>query len=119
MNSPRKLILIVEDDCWTRTALARILQYKGWDVAVAGTVALGLELVMQSSPDCVILDLLLPDGNGEIILRQVRESKLPTRVVVCTSIFEPGRLEGVRKLQPDALFVKPIDVEEMLLACDR
>src|SRR6478735_2354464 len=103
MGELKKMALIVEDDRWTREAMASILRHRGWVVQVAATVARGLELVEQTTPDCVILDLSLPDGSGEIILRQVREAALPTRVVVCTATHEQGRLEGVRQLEPDAV----------------
>jgi two-component system OmpR family response regulator len=117
MNTPRKLMLVVEDDSWTRSALASILKHKGCDVRVASSVVQGLELLKESVPDCIILDLTLPDGSGELILRHVREEGLTTRVVVCTAIHDARRLEGVRSLRPDALFVKPIDVDEILGAC--
>src|SRR5947209_15819395 len=93
MKAPRKLMMVVEDDSWTRTALASILKHKGWEVVVASTLAQGLEAIRHSAPDCMILDLALPDGRGEAILRQVRESGLPTRVIVCTATHEPYRLE--------------------------
>lgn len=116
MADPNNLVLIVEDDRWTRKALASIFRHLGWDVLAASTLAEGLEL-LQAEPDCIILDLSLPDGCGEAILRQVREAGLPSRVVVCSVIVDPGRLEGVRALRPDALFQKPIDVEQVLSVC--
>jgi DNA-binding NarL/FixJ family response regulator len=72
---------------------------------------------LQARPDCIILDLLLPDGYGEAILRQVREAGRSSRVLVCSVILDPGRLEGVRALRPDGLFQKPIDVEQVLSVC--
>src|SRR5438445_12816781 len=101
MDAPKKLMMVVEDDGWTRKALASIVKHKGWDVVVASSVAEGLELMQRLEPDCMILDLALPDGSGEAILRQIREEGLPTRVVVCTATHEPSRLQGVRGLRPD------------------
>jgi two-component system response regulator RegA len=57
-------LLIVDDHEPTRSALRTLFALKGWDVRVAGTLADGLGL-LSPPPDCVLLDLMLPDGNGD------------------------------------------------------
>ncbi len=116
MADAKNRVLIVEDDPWTRKALGRIFSHHGWEALFAATLAEGL-LLLETHPACILLDLSLPDGCGEALLRQVRESRLPARIVICTVIVDPGRLAGVKTLRPDAVFEKPIDVEEVLKAC--
>jgi DNA-binding response OmpR family regulator len=116
MPDAKKRVLIVDDDPWTRKALASNFSHRGWEALSAATLAEGLHL-LQTRPTCIILDLSLPEGCGEALLREVRESGLPARIVVCTVILDPNRLAGVRTLRPDGLFQKPIDVEEVLNAC--
>jgi DNA-binding response OmpR family regulator len=116
MADARNRVLIVDDDPWTRKALASIFRHRGWEAIFAATLAEGL-LLLETRPTCIILDLALPDGCGEALLRQVRESGLPVRIVICTVILDRDRLAGVRTLRPDGLFLKPIDVEEVLNAC--
>jgi two-component system, OmpR family, KDP operon response regulator KdpE len=111
-----KLLLIVEDDAWTRYALERLLKNRGWLVITASSLADGLER-LDEGPDCVVVDLGLPDGNGEAILRRVREQRLDTRVIICTSIVDEIRLEGLESLRPDAVITKPVEVEELHQAC--
>lgn len=113
----KKTMLVVDDDRWTRFALESILKHRGWDVLVSPTVAQGLGILEGTHPDCIILDLDLPDGSGEGILRKVRDANLDIRVVVCTGNDEPRQLAQVKDLHPDGLFVKPIDVDEVLAAC--
>jgi two-component system KDP operon response regulator KdpE len=118
MHPTNGLLLVVDDDPWTRYALANILKRKGWDTITAATVAEGLELV-DCRPRCVVLDIGLPDGSGLAVLRKIREEGLPCRVVVCTVITDGGRLEGLNWLRPDAVLTKPVDADEILRACCR
>jgi len=116
MNDHPRRMLLVEDHEATRTLLRRILVLCGWEVCEAGTVAEGLAQ-LDPPPDGVVLDLELPDGDGEAILRAVRAGHLPTRVVVNTGIEEPTRLDHVSELRPDAVLHKPIDSAGLSQIC--
>lgn len=112
-------VLIVEDHDVTRTTLAKLLKLhldEGWQVLTAATIAEGLALV-ESEPDCLILDLMLPDGDGETVLRRVREAKLRTRVAVTTGTGDEARLESVRRLGPEVLLRKPVDPRQICQVC--
>jgi DNA-binding response OmpR family regulator len=115
MNTRR--LLIVEDHAMTRNALRGLFARQGWDVRVAESVAKGLA-ALEPPPDCLLLDLMLPDGDGETILRKIRADGLPTRVAVCTGTGDPERLRAVSELRPDALLHKPIDITDLCRACD-
>ena len=59
---------------------------------------------LDPPPDCIVLDLKMPDGQGEAILRKVRANGLPIRVVVVTTgVSDPARLAEVAGLHPDAM----------------
>ncbi|MHC5537226.1 response regulator [Singulisphaera rosea] len=116
MIPPKKTMLVVDDDRWTRFALESILKHRGWNVLLSPTVAQGLGMLEVTQPDCIILDLHLPDGSGERILRKIRDASLDIRVVVCTGDDEPRHLAQVKDLHPDGVFVKPINVDEVLAA---
>lgn len=105
-------LLVVEDDDSIRTSWDVIFSQRGWDVVTAGTVAEGLSL-LDPAPDYLILDLSLPDGEGETILRRVREGNLKTRVAVTSGDTDPARLRVVRDLKPDAVFLKPINIADV------
>ncbi len=112
----RQRMLLVEDHEETRTLLRRILSLCGWDVAEAATVADGLTQ-LDPPPDCMVLDLVLPDGKGETILRKVREAHLPTRVFVNTAGHDPQRLREVSDLKPEAILRKPLDATGLRIIC--
>jgi CheY-like chemotaxis protein len=109
-------MLVVEDDPTTRDALRGIFTLKGWEVVAAGTVADGL-VGLEPPPDCVILDLMLPDGDGLAILEAARSSGRATRVVVTTGVEDPARLVALATLAPDAVLYKPIVLEALCEAC--
>src|SRR3954463_12963670 len=74
-------ILLVEDDLASHAMLRKILLRMGCEVDSAMTVAGGLAL-LDTNPQGVILDLMLPDGEGETILRKIRSDHRPIRVAV-------------------------------------
>src|SRR4051812_27621938 len=99
-----KRMLIIEDHGPTRNLLRHIFSRRGWQVIEAGTVAEGLSLLEESPPpNSLLLDLDLPDGPGEAILRKVRRDGLPVRVAVCSGTGDPDRWNSVQDLDPEAL----------------
>ena len=73
-------------------------------------------LEMEPRPDCLLLDLDLPDGRGEAVLERVRRDHLPIRVAVCTGNGDRNRWRAVQDFQPDALIQKPVDLAEVCIA---
>ena len=112
-----KRILIIDRDAPSRERLGRQFSRWGWSVALAATVA-EARARLDPPPLCILLELALGDGPGETVLRQVVEDNLPTRVVLCTVASDPVRLARAARLGPEAVFGKPIDVEEVVRACE-
>jgi DNA-binding response OmpR family regulator len=109
----KRRLLLIEDDWRTQTALRKILSRLGWEVHSAMTVAAGLAL-LDLKPEAVLLDLMLPDGDGAAVIRQVRAESLEMKVIVTTGIEDRRRLEYVRGLQPDAVLRKPVELDDLL-----
>jgi ActR/RegA family two-component response regulator len=112
-----KRILIIDWDTPAREGLRRHFTRRGWSVALAGTVAEAVAH-LDPPPHWILLELTLDDGPGEAVLRQVVDENLPTRVVLCTGASDPVRLARAARLGPEAVFLKPIDVEEVVRACE-
>ena len=98
MNRPK--LLLVEDDRATYTALKGILTLRGWDVVVATTMA-EASAAIDGPLDAVILDLMLPDGEGEALLAQLRKRPVRIPVAVTTGVEDTARIAAVEKLGPD------------------
>src|SRR3954466_2582954 len=113
----RRLLLLVEDHVATRVALRRLLGLYGWEAREAAPVAEGLAR-LDPPPDCMVLDLDLPDGPGETLLRRVRVERLPTRVVVSSGPDHLARPSEVSYMRPDAVLAKPLDSEGLRRICE-
>ena len=105
-------VLVVEDNDLSRHALSRLLSLMGHTVTEAATVAEGL--AQLDGHNSLILDMNLPDGDGTCILQKARESKTPIKVAVYTGTEDRELLASVRKVQPDGLFFKPVDLPALL-----
>jgi two-component system, OmpR family, response regulator QseB len=108
-------VLVVEDDRSSRLAMAGILRSCGSEVITVASVAEALSVLRSRPIDAVVLDLMLPDGDGTNVLREVRAMKLSLRVCVVTAVSDSEVLGRVKSFRPDALLRKPIDVNELLL----
>lgn len=109
-------LLVVDDDAATRFALRSIFGRAGWDVVLAATVAEGMS-ALEGEPECVILDLNLPDGRGESILRAIRDRKMSARVAVCSATTDPHRVADVLAMRPEMLLAKPYDLAPVMHLC--
>src|SRR4051812_5963409 len=74
MASGRRTILLVEDEPAIAEPLAETLTREGFALEVAGTVADAIDAVGRVRPDLILLDLMLPDGSGYDVCREVRRT---------------------------------------------
>ena len=112
-GSPRqnRTVLVVDDDPIVRQALGRILELEGFSVQTAGSIEEAGALL--DGQHAVLLDLNLPDGLGTTLLRAVRSMHHGTRVAVLTGAGT-DLVEQVRRMGPDRLMRKPIDLPSLL-----
>ena len=105
--------LMIEDDTRLAGMVVDYLTHAGFDVAHAETAADGLAWLGAHHADLVILDLMLPDGNGLDVCRQIRSgSDLP--VVMLTARGDPtDRIVGL-ELGADDYLPKPFEARELL-----
>ena len=107
-------VLIVEDQAAARRPLEVMLAHHNFRVGAAPDLSTALAAIEASPPDAVILDLMLPDGDGAEVLREVRRRGLKTRVIVMTG-KNPGTIGDVTAMRPDAVLIKPISFDAELL----
>ena len=106
-------IILIEDDIDIRRLVADALATEGHDVETAATAMSGLELGIRNSPDLVIMDLGLPDLDGNELLRMVRAiSSVPVMVITARGADEAV----VRTLDAgaDDYLIKPFSVAQLL-----
>lgn len=112
-DATRCKVLVVEDDPSSRRALTQLLRLRGFEAAFATSVSEAMQQ-LDWGPCCILLDLMLPDGNGATVLDYVRDHQLPIRVAVTTGASNWQGLLGSSKWPPDALFAKPLDFDRVV-----
>lgn len=108
-------ILVVEDDPSIRTLLTSALSAAGYSVATAGT---GQEAMFEAGsrrPNLIVLDVMLPDGDGFALTRELRAQGVYTPVLFLTARTEvEDRIIGLSSGGDDYV-TKPFHVQEVLL----
>jgi DNA-binding response OmpR family regulator len=109
-----RTILIVEDDAAVRRAVVDALNFHGFATLEAADAPAGLEMARLGNWDLLLLDLVLPGGDGFSVLREVRRRHPTTPVIVLTARGEESdRVRGLRAGADDYV-VKPFSVSELL-----
>jgi DNA-binding response OmpR family regulator len=108
-----KRVLIVEDNADAIGMLQRLLHLEGFETEAASTAAMAVKL-LSWRPDFLLLDLMLPDGNGIVVLQHLRQLNLPTQVAITTGM-QDGSFDVVLPLSPDRVFQKPLNLDELLM----
>jgi CheY-like chemotaxis protein len=111
--------LIVEDDRDSCDALATMVRRLGHEVECVETAGAALVKLEEWQPQCVLLDLMLPDAQGGLILRRIRTSGMQIKVAVITAAgAESLVLKHAAAYNPDAVFLKPLDHKQLRLWLD-
>jgi len=106
-------VLVVEDDREIRGLLLSVLAVEGFEVRSAVSLSEAQALMQHDSPDLVILDLGLPDGDGADLLRRVRTAASPP-VVIVSARHEEAQKVALLDAGADDYLVKPFGVGELL-----
>ena len=106
-------ILVVDDEPQILRALRTNLRGAGYEVTTAASVEEALAEAAMRPPDAVILDLLLPDGNGTDVCRELRRwSDVP--VIVLSAVGEEAEKVAALDAGADDYVTKPFGIDELL-----
>jgi DNA-binding NtrC family response regulator len=106
-------ILVLEDDKALSEILCEELRARGHMAVAAETVAEGLDHLKQSDFDVAVVDLMLPDGSGIDVLKQISEEDLPTESIVLTGYATVSTAIEAMKLGAYDYVTKPARMEEI------
>ena len=104
---------MVDDEPQIAEILAAYLQREGFEVTAFSTVASAMQALAQSTPDLLILDVMLPDGSGLDVLRAAARpgARIPTIMLTARS-EEADRVVGL-ELGADDYVTKPFSAREV------
>lgn len=110
-----KVVLLVEDDALLLNLLTRVVAEEGDTPLCATTASAGRAAALAGGQDVIVMDWMLPDGDGAALSTELRQAGVMTPILMLTSKGEAAeRIEGLRSGVDDYL-VKPFEVEELLL----
>lgn len=109
-----KQVLLVEDDPSLADAIVEGLLDHGIKAQLASNVAQAIQMIRDKRPDAVILDLMLAEEDGLVVLRSIRAQRDPTPVLILTALGSlENRVNGLNAGADDYL-VKPFEMPELV-----
>jgi two-component system, OmpR family, response regulator RegX3 len=113
MHVQPRLVLLVEDEEAITVPLTEALEREGFRAEVAHSLADGLQAARSGKPNIVLLDVMLPDGSGFDLLRELRTDGHTPVIMLTARGDEPDRVLGL-ELGADDYVVKPFSARELV-----
>jgi DNA-binding response OmpR family regulator len=108
-------VLVVDDDASVRAMLGYLLHDEGYDVREAADGADAIDALTADAPDCMVLDLMMPNVDGVEVLRarRARGFASETRVLVLTAKTDTKDAVWCWELGADEYLNKPVNPEKL------
>ncbi len=112
-DAARRRILLIEDEPGLVITLTDRLPSEGYEVDVARDARTGLDRALRDPWDLILLDIMLPGGNGFDICRDLRQKEVTTPVIMLTARGQiVDKVLGL-KIGADDYLTKPFDMMEL------
>jgi len=111
--SAKNRVLVVDDEAAILRFLKPALEANGYEMLSAASIADGLKRAAADSPDIILLDLGLPDGDGKGVIRQARQWSDVPIIVLSAREREAEKIEAL-DLGADDYVNKPFNVGELM-----
>ena len=111
MNS-KPIALVIEDDEDQNIIFSAALERAGYIVEPAFTGKMAQQLLNQIVPAMVILDLHMPDFNGDVVLKQIRDDPRLKDVLVIIATADPS-LASTLDIQAELVLLKPVGFAQL------
>src|SRR5688500_10838456 len=105
-----RTILIVDDEANQRLMVEQALRALAydWSISTAASGQEALEALALRPSDLIITDYHMPVMNGLDLITQVRERRIPSRIILITAYSSPELHEAAQQLQVDHYLTKPV-----------
>ena len=113
------LVLVVEDGPYIGAMVKAALEDDGYRVHLEAAGRAGLDAARAQRPAALVLDLMLPDLDGQEVLRALKDDPETTTIPVIVMSAVAGALKPEERLLVDAVVRKPFELDELLNAVQR
>jgi two-component system alkaline phosphatase synthesis response regulator PhoP len=111
----KKAILVVEDEIHIAELLEMNMQLEGYRTFVTDSAVECISIIQKRKIDLVILDVMLPDGNGIDVCRKIKNLRSEIPVLILSALGQSSdRIKGLKSGADDYL-AKPFNLEELLI----
>ena len=112
---PGRTVLVVDDEPSIVDGLRLTLEAEGYAVRIAGSVATALDALVQGDVQAAIVDLMLPDGDGLALTRELKKRDRSIEVIVITAYGSVRKaMEATKGAGAFHVLEKPFDPDEVL-----
>src|SRR5215472_8516253 len=106
-------ILLIDDDVELCSSLSRLLAMEGFNVTSAHEAGSGVRRALEERYELIILDVMLPDGDGRVVLRKLRMTSQVPVIMLTARGDEADRIAGLEGGADDYL-PKPFNPRELV-----
>ena len=106
-------VLVVDDDAHIRDVVCFALRREGFDALEASTGRAAIEKFEVEQPDLIVLDVLMPEGDGIAVCKQIRQSSVVPIIFLSSKDAEADRIKGL-DIGGDDYVTKPFSVRELI-----
>jgi two-component system response regulator PilR (NtrC family) len=117
--SPPSRLLIVDDEASMLDFLSLLFQGEGYEVTTARSVTEARRCLERIAPDLVLCDILMPDGNGLDLLKEIKTGEDSPPVVMMTAYTSTKSAIEAMKLGAADYVSKPFDVDELKIVAQK
>jgi len=114
-------VLVVDDEPLTAAGLTQYLNLQGYSARAANSVREALTAIEQQTPDIILLDLVMPEETGMVLLQELRQdpemSTLP--VIVTSALKDTDDIVGALRAGANDYITKPVDLPILLARVER
>ena len=117
LESDRRKVLVVDDDPEIIELMVDVLQRDGrFEVRTANTGYDAGVITHEFQPDLLILDYMLPDVNGNIVCKTIRENALfaHMKIIIVSGVVNQQEIDDLLKVGADEFLKKPFSIDELV-----
>ena len=120
MVDKKPKVLVIEDDEYSRDALAHLLTAEGYEADSASDGESGLASAHATPPDVIVLDLNLPGIDGKQVIQMIRcDEQLKELPILIVTGDEDRAAQSAVDLGADGYLTKPVEFDALIRAIDR
>jgi CheY-like chemotaxis protein len=107
-------ILMMDDSMYQRHKVRQALEAEGFDLIEAANGREGLEMIALTSPNCILLDLIMPEMDGLEVLQALHDQESSIPIVVLTADIQESTRQRCQELGTAAFINKPLQEAELV-----